>query len=58
MMFEISKIKLVKNHYGKNDLVISQVKVMNNDGSYIKFAKLNSELIKAIKDKGIILIKK
>ncbi len=58
MKFEISKIKLVKNSYGQNDLVISQVKVMDNDGSYIKFAKLNNSLLNALKDKGTISIKK
>ena len=55
--FEISRIELVKNQYGKNDLVIKQIKVMDEDGNYLKFAKLNENLVEAIKDKGIITIK-
>ena len=56
--FEISQIELVKNSYGKNDLVISKIKVLDEDGNYVKFAKLNEELLKAIKNKGLLTINK
>ena len=39
MKFEITRIKLKENEFGKNDLIISQVKVMDDNGKYIKFAK-------------------
>lgn len=58
MKFEITKMKLVKNEYGKNDIVVSMVKVMDDDGNYIKFAKLNEALITALKSAGEISIKK
>ena len=54
--FEISQIELVKNEFGKNDIVISKIKVLDNNGKYVKFAKLNEELIKAIKLKGVLKI--
>ena len=54
--FKISQIELVKNEFGKNDIVISKIKVLDNNGKYVKFAKLNEELIKAIKLKGVLNI--
>jgi hypothetical protein len=54
--FEIVKIDLVQNSYGKNDIVISMVKVLKN-GKYLKFAKLNQELINAMKKKGTVKVK-
>lgn len=54
--FEISQIELVKNEFGKNDILISKIKVLDNNGKYVKFAKLNEELIKAIKLKGVLKI--
>ena len=56
--FEISEIELVLNEFGKNDIVISKIKVLDKNGKYVKFAKLNKELIKAIKQKGILTVKK
>jgi len=58
MKFEISRIELKENEFGKNDLLIKQVKVMTNEGKYIKFAKLNESLLKALKDAGTLTIKK
>lgn len=55
--FEISQIELLQNEFGKNDLIISKVKVLDENGKYVKFAKLNQELIEAIKQKGILTIK-
>lgn len=56
--FEITRIELVKNSFGKNDLVIKQVKVLDEKGKYIKFAKLNEALLKALKESEFITIKK
>ena len=57
MKFEITTIELKENQYGKNDLLISKVKVMDDNGKYIKFAKLNEALVKAMKVEGIVSIK-
>jgi hypothetical protein len=57
MQFEITKMELQPNKFGKNDLLIKQVKVMDDDGKYIKFAKLNDALIDAIKAAEIISVK-
>ncbi len=58
MQFEISRIEIKENSFGKNDFVIKQIKVMDDNGKYIKFAKLNDALLKAMKEKGIVSIKK
>lgn len=58
MKFEISKIELKPNKFGKNDLIISKIKVMDDQGNYIKFAKLNESLLEAIKEKGVLTVKK
>ena len=57
MKFEITTIELKENNFGKNDLVISKVKVMDDNGKYIKFAKLNEALVKAMKLEGTVSIK-
>ena len=57
MKFEITTIELKENSFGKNDLVISKVKVMDDNGKYIKFAKLNEALVKAMKIEGVVSIK-
>ena len=58
MKFEISNIELKPNKFGKNDLMISKIKVMDDQGNYIKFAKLNESLLEAIKEKGVLTVKK
>lgn len=58
LQFEISRIELKENKYGKNDLLISQIKVSDKDGKYIKFASLNEELLTALKAAKSITIKK
>ncbi len=58
MKFEITRIELKENEFGKNDLIISQVKVMDDNGKYIKFAKLNEALLKSLKESETITIKK
>ncbi len=58
MKFEISNIELKENNFGKNDLIISKIKVMDDNGKYIKFAKLNESLLEAIKESGILTVKK
>jgi len=57
MKFEITTMKLVKNIYGKNDIIISKIKVMNDEGKYIKFAQLNDALLKEIHISGSVTIK-
>lgn len=50
--FEIKRAKLVKGKYG-NDLVVSMVSVYK-DGTFVKHATLNDELITALNNKGSI----
>ena len=57
MKFEISRMELKMNEHGKNDILIRQVKVMDDDGKYIKFATLNEALLKALKQSETITIK-
>ena len=57
MRFEISRMELIKNSFGKNDIIIRQIKVMDNNGKYIKFARLNEALIDALKNAGTVGIK-
>jgi hypothetical protein len=57
LIFEISTIELKENDWGKFDLLISKVKVSDKNGKFIKFAKINKELLIALKEKGIITIK-
>ena len=58
LKFEFTTIELQENSFGKNDLIISKVKVMDKNGKYIKFAKINKELIQALKDAECVQIKK
>lgn len=55
--FEIVRWELRENEHGKNDLVIKQVKVLDQNGKYVKFAKLNQALLDAMIKKGIVTIK-
>ena len=56
--FEFTRMELQKNELGKNDLLIKQVKLMDENGKYIKFTKINEEFIQALKENGIVEIKK
>jgi hypothetical protein len=49
---QIVRIEKIPDQYG-NALIIKQVKVMDENGKYIKFAKLNDSLIEILK-KSII----
>jgi len=48
-------IKAVKNKFGKNDLMISQVQAIDETGKFIKSVKLTEELAMRIKDSPIII---
>lgn len=56
--FEITTIELKENDFGKNDLLISKVKVMDDNGKYIKFARINEALLGAMKQSEYITINK
>jgi hypothetical protein len=56
--FEFTIMNLKQNSYGKNDLVISQIKVMDENGTHIKFAQINDELLNALMNKGTVKIRK
>ena len=58
MNFELTRIELKENKFGKKDIIIKQVKVLDDNGKYIKFAKLNDSLILALKEKGVVSVKK
>jgi hypothetical protein len=55
--FEFTTIELEKNKHGKFDLLISKVKVLDEKGKYVKFAKINEHLLSALKQKGTVKIK-
>ena len=57
MEFEITRMELKPNAYGKSDIIVKQVKVMDDEGNYIKFAKLNEQLLQALKEKKMIYVK-
>lgn len=50
-------MELKENEHGKNDILIKQIKVMDDNGKYIKFAKLNEALLQALKESESITIK-
>ena len=58
MKFEITRLELQENEHGKNDIIIKQVKVMDKNGKYIKFAKLNESLLDALKKSEYVTIKR
>jgi len=49
MIFELTTAELKENSFGKNDILISKVKVTEDDGTFIKFAKINEALLDALK---------
>ena len=55
--FEITSLELKENKFGKNDIVIDKVKVLDSTGKYVKFAKLNDSLIEAMRGRGVLTIK-
>jgi len=57
MKFEITRMELVRNSFGKNDIIIKQVKVLDDKGKYVKFAKLNDALLEVIKECGEISVR-
>ena len=57
MKFEITTIELKENKYGKNDLLVSKVKVMDDNGKYIKFGTINEALLKAMKESNSITLR-
>lgn len=56
--FEITRMELVDDGYGNKNILVKQVKVMDEDGKYIKFAKLNDALLEALKTNGFVMVKK
>ena len=55
--FEISRWELRENRHGKNDLVIRQVKIIDEQGKFIKLSKINEELKAEMEAAPFILIK-
>jgi hypothetical protein len=56
--FEFTIMNLKQNSYGKNDLVISQIKIMDENGTFVKFAQINDDLVNALMNKGTVKIRK
>ena len=52
MKLQFTTIELTpsKNNDGKFNILISKVKVLDRNGKYVKFAKLNRELLKVLKN--------
>ena len=57
MKFELTTMELQENKFGKNDLLVSKVKVSDDNGKYIKFATINEALIEHLKDSESITVK-
>ena len=53
--FVLEKAKLQPNEFGENDIIISMVGVYK-DGKFLKHAKLNEELLKALAKKGSVKV--
>ena len=52
MKIQIVTAELIPDKYGKH-IKITKVKVLDSDGKYMKFAKLNTELLEVIKNTTI-----
>lgn len=50
MKLQFTTIELIPAKFNSNNILISKVKVLDENGKYIKFAKLNKELLKVLKD--------
>ena len=48
MELQIKKIRKLPTSHWKNDLVISMVRLNDDDWHFIKFVKLNDKLIEAL----------
>jgi hypothetical protein len=55
MYLKIKIAKLQPNSFGKNDILISQVHALDNEGKYIKAIKLTQELVDRIIDAPMFL---
>ena len=56
--FDFTTIELKENRFGKFDLLVSKVKVTDENGKYIKFSKIDENLLKDLIAKGFVTIKK
>ena len=54
MKYEITEYKLQRNSFGKNDIVISKVKEMDDDGKYLRFAPLEEWLLIELQKQGAV----
>ena len=50
MYLKIKKAELVPTKFGSNDIKITMIGLYNDDGSWVKWVKLNPELIKVLLD--------
>lgn len=55
MYLKIKRIKAVPNSFGKNDLVVSMVQAIDENGKHIKHVRLTQELADRIKDSPILI---
>jgi len=52
---QFTTIELVPAKFNSNNILISKIKVLDENGKYIKFAKLNNELLGLLKNVTIEL---
>ncbi len=50
---QFTTIELIPAKYNSKNILISKVKVLDENGKYIKFAKLNKELLEVLKNATI-----
>lgn len=52
MKFELLQLELKENSYGKNDIIVKKVKITDDNGVHLRFAKLNESLLDALLEQG------
>jgi hypothetical protein len=55
--YKISSMKLVKNKFGANDIIINKVQILHPTGEHCDFAKLTDGLLDMLYKKGEIKIR-
>ena len=55
MYLKIKIAKTVKNKFGKNDIMISQIQAVAEDGKHMKFIKLTDQAVESLKDSPILI---
>lgn len=55
--YEITTMALQKNKWGKNDIIVSKVKKIDENGRYVEFSKIDENLMRELRTAGIVTIR-